>query len=333
MGESVYRLESPWVLLGLLAVLGLAAYFAVVYPRRRPAVGFPLVEELTRLRASTVQRLRWLPRSLRLTSIALLILAAARPQAGQRISTVLTEGIDIVLTLDVSHSMLAEDFKPQNRLHVAKQTIAEFIRGRRNDRIGLVVFAGRAYTQCPLTLDYGVLTSLLDEIEVGMLEDPTAIGTAIATGTARLRDSDAASKVVVLITDGRSNAGSIAPLTAAEVANAMGVKVYAVGVGRDGMVDYPDPRSFMGYTKIESDVDEETLRAIADRTGGAYFRAHDPDALAGIFARIDELERTRRETKDYTRYRELFPWIVLAALVLLALEHMLTSKRFRTVPS
>jgi Ca-activated chloride channel family protein len=332
MGELVFRFASPWWLLGLLLPPLLGVWYLLIVPQRRPALRYPRVELLRRLPASSVQRFRWLPQAMRVTAIALLVLALARPQTGRRISTVLTEGIDIVITLDVSHSMLAEDFKPRNRLHVAKQTIAKFIQGRRNDRIGLVVFAGRAYTQCPLTTDYGVLATLLEEIQVGMLEDPTAIGTAIATSTARLKNTDSASKIVVLVTDGRNNAGNIEPKTAAELAAAVGVKVYTIGVGREGEVDYPDPRSLTGYSRIRSDIDEETLKAIAETTGGAFFRAHDPDALEQIFSRIDELERTKRETRDYTRYRELFLIPALAALLLLLAERALVATRFRVIP-
>ena len=332
MPETVFRFESPWMLSGLLVLPLLGAWLFVIAPRRRPAIRFPRVAELIEIVPSTAQKLHWLPSALRVGVVALLVLAAARPQIGRRVSTVLTEGIDILLALDVSRSMLAEDFKPRNRLHVAKQTIARFIRGRRNDRIGLVVFAGRAYTQCPLTTDYGVLLSLLDEIEVGMLEDPTAIGTAIATAAARIKDTESASKVAILVTDGRNNAGSIDPSTAAALAASVGVKVYTVGGGREGEVDYPDPRARGGYTRIKSDIDEPTLEAIAEQTGGAFFRAHDPDALEGIFARIDELERTKRETKDYTRYREIFLIPAALALLLLLLERMLTATRLRTVP-
>lgn len=332
MGEFVFRFASPWWLAGLLLLPLLAAWYLLIVPRRRPALYYPRVDLLRRLPVSPVQRFHWLPQALRVAVVALLLLAMARPQTGRRISTVLTEGIDIVITLDVSHSMLAEDFKPRNRLHVAKQTIAKFIEGRRNDRIGLVVFAGRAYTQCPLTTDYGVLATLLDEIQVGMLEDPTAIGTAIATSTARLKNTDSASKIVVLVTDGRNNAGNIDPQTAADLAAAVGVKVYTIGVGREGEVDYPDPRSFTGYTKIKSDIDEETLKAIAETTGGAFFRAHDPDALESIFSRIDQLERTKRETRDYTRYRELFPLPAILALLLLLVERVLVATRFRVIP-
>lgn len=332
MGDLVFRFESPWWLLGLLILPLLATWLLILVPQRRPAVRFSRVGDLAAIEPSLLQRLHWLPQALRLILVALLILAAARPQVGRRLSTVLTEGIDIVLAIDVSRSMLAEDFKPRNRLHVAKRTIARFIAGRRNDRIGLVVFAGRAYTQCPLTTDYGVLVSLLSEIEVGMLEDPTAIGTAIATATARLKNTESVSKLVVLVTDGRNNAGKIDPLTAAELAQALDVKVYTVGVGREGEVDYPDPRVPGRYTKIKSDVDEPTLQAIADRTGGSFFRAHDPDALDEIFTQIDELERTKRETRDYTRYRELFVIPVGLALLLLLLERALVASRMRMIP-
>lgn len=333
MPDHFLRFANPGILFVLLALLAVAVLVYVITPSRRPSLHVSFVSDLASLPRSTVGRLHRLPSVLRFIACALLVIAAARPQAGRTVSTILSEGIDIVMAVDVSRSMLAEDFKPRNRLHVAKTTITDFVRGRHSDRIGLVVFAGRAYTQCPLTIDYGVLTGLLDQVEVGMLEDPTAIGTALATATARLRDSDAESRVIILVTDGRSNAGTIDPLTAADLAATMGVKVYTVGVGREGEVDYPDPRSLFGYTKIRSDIDEETLKEIASRTGGEFFRAHDPSTLAMIFGRIDQLERTRQEVRDYTRYRELF-WIPGAmALLLLAVELVLANGRFRGVPA
>ena len=331
--EHFLRFANPVVLFAIAAVLLAAAHVFIVLPGRRPTLRVSFVSDLVALPRSTVGRLHRLPAMLRLLACTLLVVAAARPQAGRTVSTVLTEGIDIVMAVDVSRSMLAEDFKPRNRLSVAKATIADFIRGRHSDRIGLVVFAGRAYTQCPLTIDYGVLTGLLDQIEVGMLEDPTAIGTALATATARLRDSDAKSRIIILVTDGRSNAGTIDPLTAADIAATMDVKVYAIGVGREGDVDYPDPRTLFGYTKIRSDIDEGTLRQISERTGGEFFRARDPSTLAQIFSRIDQMERTKQEVRDYTRYRELF-WIPAGlALLLLAIEAILSGGRFRGVPA
>lgn len=245
-----------------------------------------------------------------------------------------TKGIDIVVSLDISGSMMAEDFKPENRLAVAKEEAAKFIRERENDRIGLVVFSREAFTQCPLTLDYDILTSLLSEVQIGMIQDGTAIGMGIATAVNRLRESDAKSKVIILITDGENNAGKIDPVTAAELAQTFGIKVHTIGVGRGGLVPFPinDPLFGKRYVQAKVDIDEFTLKRIADITGGVFFRARDPQSLSEIYTRINELEKTEVRVKEYRSFDELFPYFLIPALILLTVELALKNTLFLRIP-
>lgn len=273
--------------------------------------------------------------ALRLLALALIIIALARPQSGHTEEEVTTEGIDIMLSLDISGSMLAEDFKPRNRVEAAKLVAEQFITGRRSDRIGMVVFSARSFTQCPLTLDYGVLINFLKKVEVGMIkEDGTAIGLGLATAVDRLRNSKAKSKVIILLTDGRNNAGEIDPLTAARVAQAFNVRIYTVGVGTRGEAMYPVQDPFFGkrYVRMPVDIDEETLTQIADLTDGQYFRATDRQSLEKIFAEIDKLEKTKIEVKQFTRYRELFVGWLVTALGLVFVETVLANTKFRKIP-
>ncbi|MBN2012391.1 VWA domain-containing protein [candidate division KSB1 bacterium] len=272
---------------------------------------------------------------LRLAVITLLIVAFARPQSGTKEEEVITEGIDIILAMDISGSMRAEDLaKKRNRLDVTKEVAASFIKGRQNDRIGMVVFAGKSFTQCPLTLDYGILIKFLDEIHIGMIEDGTAIGMAIANCVNRLRESKSKSKVVILLTDGRNNKGELDPLTAAKVAKAIGVRIYTIGAGSRGKAPYPVDDPFFGkrYTYIDVDIDEDVLKNIALITGGQYFRATDEQSLARIYSEIGDLEKTKIEVKEYTRYNELFGRFVLIAFAALMLEIVLANTRFRKIP-
>jgi Ca-activated chloride channel family protein len=260
------------------------------------------------------------PRWLFAAAAVLLVAALARPQTGAARVEVKSEGIDIVLALDISGSMKAEDFKPNNRLTVAKEVAHKFVEGRSGDRIGLVVFAGGAYTQCPLTMDYGILTSLIDSVDFGNVPDGTAIGMALATAVNRLRDATGKSRVVILLTDGQNNAGEIDPVTAAEAARAMGVKVYTIGAGTNGPAQIPvdDPVFGRRYVTIDASVDEESLKKIADITGGTYFRATSAEALAAIYRNIDRMEKTEAETVEYVQYDEKGPLLALVAALLLA---------------
>ncbi|MAF26892.1 MAG: aerotolerance regulator BatA [Gemmatimonadetes bacterium] len=326
-----------WALLPILA----AGLFVLRRNLRlRAAVRYSFTAPLAVAGPSLRVRARRALPVLRILALVLLAVAVARPQIVEREEEILTEGIDIMLALDVSGSMQAEDFKPKNRLRVAKNVVGEFLDMISNDRVGLVVFAGQAYTQCPLTLDYGVLRNLLEGVSIGSIEDGTAIGTALANSVSRLRDSAAHSKVVILLTDGENNAGKIDPSTAAKVAEAFGVRVYTIGVGKEGGAPIPIVHPVYGKILARNadgsiamtKLDEETLRGIASVTGGEYFRATDPDALAGIYARILDLERTKFQVKRFERAHERFRWAALPALLLLLLEMLLAHTRLRVLP-
>ena len=276
--------------------------------------------------------LRDVPFGLRLTALVLFIIALARPQAVSSRENVSTEGIDIVLLLDISGSMLAEDFSP-NRLIAAKQVADEFVDGRVNDRIGLVIFSAESFTQCPLTTDYPVLKSLLKEVKNGMIADGTAIGLALANGVNRLKDSKAKSKVMILLTDGVNNRGEIDPLTAAKIAATYNIRVYTVGVGAQGEAPYPVETPFgIQRRLIPVDLDEKTLTAVADMTGGKYYRATDNKKLKAIYKEIDQLERSKIEVTAYKRYSELFYGWLAAGLVALLLEVALAGTVLRKIP-
>jgi Ca-activated chloride channel family protein len=260
-------------------------------------------------------------------ALVLLVVALARPQQGLRQTETDSRGVDIVLALDVSPSMRAEDFRPRNRLFVAKETARQFVRQREHDRLGLVAFAGTAFTQCPLTLDQEVMLELLDGIDFGMAEDGTAIGMGLATAVARLRESRTPGKVIVLLTDGQNNRGAIDPLTGAELARTYGIRVYTILVGRGGVVPVPvdDPVFGRRIEMVRMDVDDDVLKVIAQRTGGRFFRATDAGALASIYAEIDRLERAPVSSVVYRDYRDLGPWLLGAAALVLMLHVMSTA--------
>jgi Ca-activated chloride channel family protein len=327
------RLAHPWLLL-LLLVLPLI--WRRERFRRQAVEASLLVADTAGLRAAGSG---WRPRLARLlpavemAALLFTIIILARPQSGVREREVITEGIDIMLALDVSGSMKAEDFKP-NRLTAAKEVAKEFIRGRKGDRIGLVVFASDSFTQCPLTLDYGVLTDLVEQVDFGVVADGTAIGSGIANAANRLRGSEAKSKVIILLTDGVNNAGRIDPRTAARLAGALGIRVYTVGAGVEGEAPYPvdDPVFGRRTVMMRSTIDEETLKAIAQHTGGEFFRAKDSRTLAEIYERIGEMETTRLETREYVRYDELGPIMLLPACGLLLAVLLLESTVLLKVP-
>lgn len=331
-------LRDPWLLLALVPIAAAAALVLRAGLRMRPGARWSALAPVTSSSPAVVAR-RLLP-AVRLAALALLALGLARPQVVEREEEIRTEGIDIMLALDISGSMQAEDFKPANRLHVAKEVVAEFLGMVRNDRVGLVVFAGQSFTQCPLTLDYDVLRTLLERVEIGMIEDGTAIGTALANAVARLKDSAAKSKVVILLTDGENNAGKIDPETAAKIAEAIGVRVYTIGVGKQGGAPIPVQHPVYGkvYARnpdgslVLTKLDEASLRRIADTTGGQYFRATDAEALKKIYAQILDLERTKFEVKQFERAKEYFRWAVFPALALILLELGLASTRLRVLP-
>ena len=325
------------ILLIFLAAVPLTAYWYVrnaIHGSQMGSVRFSNLEVLNSLNPSRKQRFRHILIALRMLTITLVVIALARPQSSIDGQEILTEGIDIILTLDVSSSMKAIDFKPSNRLEAAKMVASDFIQGRTNDRIGMVVFAGRSYTQCPLTLDYGILLSFLESIEIGMVEDGTAIGMAIANSVNRLRESKAKSKVVILLTDGKNNRGELDPITASQIARAMGVKIYTIGMGKQGTVMYPvdDPVFGRRLVPMQADIDEPVLLQIAENTGGRYFRATDEQKLKEIFDQIGEMEKTEIEIKEYTQYAELFEWYAIPAFILFLLEILLANTIFRKIP-
>jgi Ca-activated chloride channel homolog len=284
------------------------------------------------VRKSFRLRLLHLPFALRMLVLALLILALARPQSSSRSQDVNVEGIDLMISLDISGSMLAEDFRP-NRLEAAKQTALEFIEMRPTDRLGMTVFSGESFTLCPLTTDHVLLKELASGVKTGMVEDGTAIGDGLATALNRLRESQAISKVVILLTDGINNAGVIDPLTAAEIASVYGIRVYTIGVGSKGSVPYPFQTPLgVQYRQVEIPVDEDLLRQMADMTGGSYYWADSQGKLQEIYEEIDQLERTRIDVTEYTRKSDEYLPLVLLAFLLLGVEMVFKNTWLRTNP-
>ena len=318
-----------------LWLLLLIPIFLLLYWKRRDRKGATLeFSSLAILKQlQTPFWLRHLPFLLRCLVLALLVVVLARPQSSATREEILSEGIDIVLALDLSSSMLSEDIQP-NRIEAAKTVVRDFIQGRHNDRIGMVVFAAQGFTQCPLTLDYSVLVGLLDDLKVGIIDDGTAIGMGLATAVKRLSSSAAESKVIVLVTDGRNNTGEIDPITATDLAVTNEVRVYTIGVGSHGSAPYPvnDPLLGRRYVQVEVDVDEDTLKRIADTTGGKYFRATDRESLESIYAEIDTLEKTEIEVKQYTRYGELFARPLGLTSLILLIEAGLSFTVLRKIP-
>ena len=327
---------NPWLLLllfllPLLALLhgGRGAAPAVIFSSLQP------LRALGRIRRSRVGG--WLT-SLLLLALALLITGLARPQSGTVISHVEASGIDIMLALDVSRSMLAEDFtvggERVNRLVAVKQVTQKFIEGRPNDRIGILCFAGRPYLVSPLTLDHDWLLQNLERVKIGLVEDGTAIGSAIASSANRLKDKEAKSKIIVLLTDGDNNAGKVTPATAAEAAKALGIKVYTVGAGTRGFAPMPMQDMFgrTVYRNVKVEVDEETLKKIAEVSSGQFYRATDTKTLNQIFEQIDKLEKSTVELSQYKQYRDLFPWFLASGFGLLVLQVALAQSVGRRLP-
>jgi len=268
----------------------------------------------------------------RLIAISLLIIAFARPQSTTKRQNVSIEGIDIVLGLDISGSMLAQDLKP-DRLEAAKNVSQDFFEGRPNDRIGLVVFAGEAFTQCPLTTDHGIIEDMLDEIKSGMIQDGTAIGDGLAIAINRLKESQAISKVIILLTDGQNNAGSIAPLSAAEIAQIYGIRIYTIGVGTMGFAPYPVQTPFgVQYQNMEVKIDEDLLQKVANMTDGKYFRATDNRKLKEVYHEIDQLEKSKIDVTEFRKKHEEFLSLAIFALILLAFETLSRLTLFRNIP-
>ena len=276
--------------------------------------------------------IRHMPFVLRIVALSLIIIAIARPRSSTKLDKVQSEGIDIMLTMDVSTSMLARDFTP-DRISAAKDIAIEFISQRPSDRMGIVVFAGESYTQCPLTTDRATLINLMKEVRTNLLEDGTAIGNGLATAVARLKDSDAKSRVVILLTDGVNNSGEIAPETAADIAKTYGIRVYAIGVGANGEAPYPVMTPWgVDIQKVKVEIDEQLLTNIANETGGRYFRATDNTKLAEIYSEIGKMEKTRTTIDSFPVYKELFLGYAVAALICLMLELLLNVFVIRRLP-
>jgi Ca-activated chloride channel family protein len=328
-GDKFANPAFLWLLL-LLPPIG----YYLWWRRRKMTVvlQFSSLQVFDKIPRTVRERIRHIPIGLRMMAIALFIIALARPQSVLDKQNISTEGIDIVLELDLSGSMLAEDFNP-NRIEAAKQVASEFIDGRTNDRIGLVVFSAESFTQCPLTTDYPVLKNLLNDVKNGMIADGTAIGLAIANGVNRLKDSKAKSKVMILLTDGVNNRGEIDPITAARIAATYGIRIYTVGVGAQGEAPYPVQTPFgIRRQMIPVDLDEKVLTQVADMTGGKYYRATDNRKLKAIYKEIDQLERTKIEVMAYKRFSELYGGWLIVGLLTFMLEIGLTSTFLRKNP-
>ncbi|MGI8401420.1 MAG: VWA domain-containing protein [Gemmatimonadaceae bacterium] len=318
---ELYTSEALWLLLLL------PAWWVWRRLRRKDAIVFSRTSVL----ASGPAIGSWIPKAifvLRNLALASLVIALARPRSGAHVETQTSEGINIVLAIDLSSSMLALDFRPANRIEVAKDKVKQFISRRTSDRIGIVAFAGEALTQVPLTTDYPVVLQAVSNLQAGQLEDGTAIGTAIATAANRLRDAPGRSRVMILLTDGVNNRGSVDPLTAAKAAAAYGVKIYGIGVGSAGMAPVPVGRNAAGGLNYEYqpvEIDERLLTTIARMTGGRYFRARDAAALQNIYAQIDQLERAPVHSTSIVRYRELYRWPLVIGLLALFGEFALVA--------
>lgn len=276
--------------------------------------------------------LRHVPFILRMAAVALIIIVLARPQSTNSWQNTSTEGIDIVIAMDVSTSMWAQDLKP-DRLEAAKDVAASFINGRPNDNIGLVVFSGESFTQCPLTTDHTVLLNLFKDIQCGMIADGTAIGLGLANSVSRIKDSQAKSKVIILLTDGMNNAGEIAPVTAAEIAKTFGIRVYTIGVGTRGTAPYPFKTAFgVQYQNVPVEIDENMLKQVATITGGQYFRATDNASLKGIYAEIDKMEKTKISVQEYSKKQEEYKNWAILVFALLLVEVLLRNTLLRNIP-
>ena len=324
--------EYPYLLyLLFLPLLLLGLYLYRELKGRRPAVEVASLQPWAASGRGVLAYLRHLPFALRLCALCLIIVAIARPRSSTEMERVDSEGIDIVLAMDVSTSMRARDFKP-DRINAAKDIAVEFIAQRPSDRMGIVVFAGESYTQCPLTTDRSTLINLMKEVQTDLIEDGTAIGNGLSTAVARLKDSDAPSRVVILLTDGVNNRGEVHPLTAAEIAKTYGVRVYTIGVGANGMAPYPVMTPWgVEVQQMQVEIDEDLLKQIALETGGRYFRATDNTKLAEIYSEINKMEKTRTTIDSFPVYKELFPRWAFAALVLLLAE-LLVRLLIRRIP-
>ena len=328
--------KNPWIILIIPLVLALIIF--IKKRQRATSFQFSSTGIVSSLKATWKVRFHQVPYVLRLLAVILFLIALAGPRSVLEETVHKTEGIDIVLAIDASGSMAAEDFvmkaRRYNRLDIVKKVVQEFVKERKNDRLGLVAFARLAYTVSPLTTDHSWLLTNLDRVELGLIQDGTAVGSAIVSSVARLENSEAKSKVIILLTDGVNNAGKMGPIEAARVAEAFGIKIYTIGAGTKGRVPFParDPWGRKVYQNIPIELDEEMLQEVADITGGKYFRATDTESLRNIYKEIDDLETVKIEEYGYKEYKELFSYFLIASLMILFLEVVLANTIFLRVP-
>ncbi|MEC8957052.1 MAG: VWA domain-containing protein [Nitrospinota bacterium] len=331
---SFFRFEDPWLLLFFLMVPFLTIRGK---GKQQATISYSSIDTLQAIQSARVEILSILPLVLRMIAISLLVLSLARPQEGYKSTEILSVGVDIMLALDTSGSMQALDFikdeKRDTRLAMVKDVVSQFIDNRPNDRMGMVVFGSEAYTQCPLTLDQGILKSFLSKLDIGMAGDSTAIGSAIGIAVKRLKDLESKSKVIILLTDGQNNAGSLPPLQAAQTAKAFGIKIHTIAVGTHGKAPFLVNSIFgQRYVYQQVDIDEDTLKKISDLTGGQYFRATDLESLKTIYKQIDEMEKSEVKVIDHSEYTELFHYFLIPGLLILLLEILLSNSVLRRIP-
>jgi Ca-activated chloride channel homolog len=327
-----YSFANPQMFYLLLVLIPLVAWYIFRQKKFSASIQVSTTRNLEDIPKSWKHYLRHLIFAITCVVLSLLVVVLARPQSSENWENISTEGIDIVMAIDVSTSMLARDLKP-DRIEAAKDVATQFIAGRPYDRIGLVVFSGESFTQCPLTTDHAVVTNLLRNTHTGVLEDGTAIGNGLATAVSRLKESDAVSRVIILLTDGENNRGEIPPLTAAEIAKTFGIRVYTIGVGTIGTAPYPVETPFgTRIQDVQVKIDEESLQSIADITGGKYFRATNNEKLKKIYDEIDALEKSKIEVKEFSKKQEEFQSFAIAAMLLLITGVLLKVSVFRNIP-
>jgi Ca-activated chloride channel family protein len=322
---------EPAFLYLLLIIPVMIAFYVLKQHNASASLRMPGLYSFSKSGNSFRNYLRHILFAFRIVVLSLLVIILARPHSTDRFQDISTQGIDIILTLDISGSMLARDFKP-DRLEASKNVATEFISGRPYDRIGLVVFSGESFTQCPLTTDHAVLINLLRDIQSGMIEDGTAIGMGLATAVNRIKDSEAKSKVVILLTDGINNKGEVAPATAADIAATFGIRVYTIGVGTQGMAPYPVQTPFgIQYQNVPVEIDEAILKEIAQKTGGRYFRATDNDKLVQVYSEIDKLEKSLIDVRQYSRKEEKYLLSGIFAFCLILIEMVIRNTLFKNL--
>lgn len=323
---------NPWCLALLLLPVLATIWYIFKQKKAQASMQFSSTEAFDKMPRSYKEYLRHVSFALRMAVVVCIIIVLARPQSTDRWQNSTTEGVDIVLAVDISGSMLARDFSP-NRVEAAKDVAARFVAGREYDNIGLVIFAGESFTMCPMTTDHAVLQNLMKEVYCGMVDDGTAIGDGLATAINRIKEGPAKSKTIILLTDGTNNTGVVDPLTAAEIARTFGIRVYTIGVGTQGMAPYPVQTPYgIRYQNMPVEIDEAKLRQIASTTEGAYFRATDKAALQSIFEEIDQMEKTKLSVTEFSRKEEEYlPWAILA-LLLLGVEICLRNTVLRNIP-